>query len=91
MSSQQGLDLRRSIHIVWRHKILVGAVVVLGILAGVAYGYLHPPTLTSTALVVLPQPPLNAQVSGGNGGTDPFTATQEIIAGSNQVLRGRAA
>ena len=32
MSSQQGLDLRRSIQIVWRHKILVGAVAVLGIL-----------------------------------------------------------
>ena len=54
--NQQALDLRRSIQIVWRHKILVGAVVVLGILAGGAYGYLNPPTLTSTALVVLPPP-----------------------------------
>ena len=62
--SQQALDLRRSIQIVWRHKILVGVVVVLGILAGGAYATLHPPMLTSTALVVLPPPAQNA--TGGN-------------------------
>ena len=87
MSSQQGLDLRRSIQIVWRHKILVGAVVVLGILAGVAYGYLHPPTLTSTAQVVLPPPSPSAQAAAaGSSSADPYTTTQEFIAGSNPVL-----
>ena len=86
--NQQALDLRRSIQIVWRHKILVGTVVVLGILAGGAYGYLHPPTLTSTALVVLPPPPQNGQAPSGSGAPDPYTATQEVIAGSNQVLSG---
>lgn len=87
MSSQQGLDLRRSIQIVWRHKILVGAVVVLGILAGAAYGYLHPPTLTSTAQVVLPPPSPSAQAAAaGSSSPDPYTTTQEFIAGSNPVL-----
>jgi capsular polysaccharide biosynthesis protein len=83
--SQQALDLRRSIQIVWRHKILVGVVMVVGILAGGAYAHLHPPTPTSTALVVLPQ---TAQSAGAatNGGPNPYTATQEVIAGSNQVL-----
>jgi capsular polysaccharide biosynthesis protein len=87
MSSQQGLNLRRSIQIVWRHKILVGAVVVLGILAGVAYGYLHPPTLTSTAQVILPPPSASAQAAAaGSSSPDPYTTTQEFIAGSNPVL-----
>jgi len=84
--SQQAMDLRRSIKIVWRRKILVAAVMVLGILAGGAHAWFNPPTLASTALVVLPQPPQNAQVTGGNGTTDPFTATQKVIAGSNKVL-----
>ena len=61
--SQQALDLRRSIQIVRRHKILVGVVVALGILAGGAYAELHPPMLTSTALVVLPQSAQSAQAA----------------------------
>ena len=52
--SQQALDLRRSMQIVRRYKVLVGVVVVLGILAGGAYAVLKPPMLTSTALVALP-------------------------------------
>jgi capsular polysaccharide biosynthesis protein len=84
--SQQGLDLRRSIKILWRHKILVGVVVLLGMLVGGAYGRLYPPMMTSTALVVLPPPPQNSQVATGTGSPDPYTATQEVIAGSNQVL-----
>src|SRR5690242_9458658 len=85
--SQQGMDLRKSIKIVWRHKSLVLVVVVLGILGGGAYAWFEPPTVTSTALVVLPQPPQNAQInSSGGTGTDPFTAVQEVIAGSNKVL-----
>ena len=73
--SEQALDLRRSLQIVRRHKIIVGIVAVLGLLAGVAYTVLNPPMLTSTALVVLP----------------PSThdmATQVVIAGSNPVLAG---
>ena len=52
--SQQALDLRRSMQIVRRHKVLVGVVVALGILGGGAYAVLKPPMLTSTALIALP-------------------------------------
>ena len=86
--NRQGLGLRRSIQTVWRYKILVGAVMILGMLAGGAYAHLKPPAMTSTALVVLPPPSQNSQLAAGTGsGTaNPYTATQEVIAGSNQVL-----
>jgi capsular polysaccharide biosynthesis protein len=66
----------------------VGIAVALGFLAGGALAALRPPMLTSTALVVLPQ---SAQAQQGalvsaNGGTDPYTATQQVIAASNAVL-----
>jgi capsular polysaccharide biosynthesis protein len=87
--SQQALDLRRSVQIVRRHRLLMGIVVALGILAGVAYAVLDPPTLTSTVLVVLPQSGQAAQTgaaAAANGVPDPYTVTQEVIAKSNPVL-----
>ena len=85
--SQQALNLRRSLQIVRRHRILVAIAVVLGILAGAAYGHLDPPKMTSTALVVLPQPAQSAQQNADAGtGPDPYTATEEVIAGSTTVL-----
>lgn len=87
--SQQALDLRTSMRVVRRHKVLVAVVIVLGMLGGGGYAFRYPPMLTSTALVVLPQSSAqnNASVAGGNnGGPDPYTATQEVVAGSNQVL-----
>ena len=83
--SQQALDLRRSMQIVRRHKVLVGMVVALGMLGGAAYAVLKPPMLMSTALIALPVS-ASAQPATTTGGTDPFTATQEVVAGSYQVL-----
>ena len=88
--SQQALDLRRSMQVVRRHKLLVGIVVVLGIAGGAAYAVHKPPTLTSTALVAL-QEPVSAQQANSSsttttGGADTFTTTQEIVAGSYPVL-----
>jgi len=85
--SQKALDLPRSLQTIRRHKILVSIVVVLGILGGAAYAVLKPPMLSSTALVVLPAQQ-NQQVPGSatTTGPDPFTATQEVVAGSSQVL-----
>jgi len=71
--SEQALDLRRSVQIVRRHKILVGGFVLLGILAGAGYAVLKPPMLTSTALVGLPP-------------NTHDTNTQVVIAGSSPVL-----
>ena len=73
--SEQALDLRRSLQIVRRHKTMVGIFAAIGLLAGAGYTALNPPTLASTALVVLP----------------PSThdmATQVIVADSAPVLEG---
>ena len=51
--SQETLDLRRSIRIVRRHKLLMGVAVALGCLACGAYAVLKPSMVTSTALVLL--------------------------------------
>ena len=85
--SQQALDLRRFVQIVRRYKVLVGFVLVLGLVAGGAYAGRNPASYTSTALVVLPQAGQNGAAEA-NGQVDPYTATQEVIAGGNQVLSG---
>lgn len=85
--SEKALDLRRSVQLVRRHKWLMSVVTVLGLLAGGAYSTVRPPLLTSTALIVLPQ---SAQATAGaaaaTGTTDPYTATQVVIARSTPVL-----
>jgi capsular polysaccharide biosynthesis protein len=89
--SQEALDLRRSVQIVRRHKLLMGIMVILGLLAGGAFAVLDPPLVTSTALVLLPQAGQTAQsgaAAAANGTPDPFTATEEVIAKSNPVLAG---
>jgi capsular polysaccharide biosynthesis protein len=73
--SEQALDLRRSMQIVRRHKVVVAIFIVLGIAAGAAYTLRHPPLLTSYALVLL-SPSIND------------TATQVVIADSDPVLAG---
>lgn len=86
--SQQALDLGRSIQIVRRHRVFVVVVVALAILGGAAYAVLKPPMVTSTALIALPTS-TNAQAPATTtGGTDAFTATQEVVAGSYHVLSG---
>ena len=55
--------------------------------AAVATVAFSPVTVMSTALVVLPQAGQNA-AAAASGQPGPFTATQEVIAGSDQVLSG---
>lgn len=76
--SQQALDLRKSILIIRRLKVLVGIVAALGLLAGAAYAALKPPALTSTAEVLFPSSVQSTQ-------------TQELIAESYPVLSAAAA
>jgi capsular polysaccharide biosynthesis protein len=56
-----------------RHKRLIGLVAAAGLLAGAAYAVLHPPLLSSTAQIILPN-------------SAPNVPTQVVIAGSNPVL-----
>jgi capsular polysaccharide biosynthesis protein len=73
--SEQALDLRRSLHVAWRHKTIVGIVAALGFLLGVGYASIHPSMLTARTLVVLPQ-------------NTPNMATEVVVAGSDPVLNG---
>lgn len=89
--SQETLDLRRSIRIIRRHKLLMGVMVTLGVLASCVYVVLQSPTFTSTALVLLSQSGQAAQAgaeAAANGGPNPWTTTQVVIATSNPVLMG---
>jgi capsular polysaccharide biosynthesis protein len=73
--SEQALDLRRSLLIVWRHKIMVGIAGAIGLAAGVAFTVHSPPQFSSSALVELP-PSVHT------------LATQVVIASSDDVLAG---
>jgi len=93
--SEQALNLRRSVHNLRRHKILIGSATALGLLFGSTYSVQHPPMLTSTALVVLPAAVQSAGAATGpgagaatTGGPDPYMASQIVIAGSDPVLSG---
>ena len=90
--SQGTLDLRWIARRIW---LAVGAVAVWGLLGGIAVATLHPPVLTSTALVVLPAAVQSAGSATGpgagaatTGGPDPYMAAQIVIAGSDPVLSG---
>ena len=76
--SGQALDLKRSLQIVRRHWLSVSAVAVLGLVTGGAYAALHPPELTSTALVRIVSP--LSPTSANN------VATLVVVASSDPVL-----
>jgi capsular polysaccharide biosynthesis protein len=85
--SKPASDLRRSLRVVRRYLILVGLAAAAGLLAGATAAAVSPVMVTSTALVVLPQVGQNA-AAAADGEPGPFTATQEVIAGSYPVLSG---
>jgi capsular polysaccharide biosynthesis protein len=71
--SQEPLDLKKSVLIIRRHKVLIGIVAGLGLLIGAGYAEVKPPAFTSSAIVSLP----SSKVS---------MATQAVIADSIPVL-----
>jgi capsular polysaccharide biosynthesis protein len=83
--SEQALDLRRSVQVVRRHRILVGFVAALGLTLGGAYAAHKPPMFNSTVLLVLPQAAQNA-ATAADGQTNIYMATQAVIASSYPVL-----
>ena len=74
--SQQSLNVQQVAQLARRHKFLVGALTVAGLLVGGLYSVLYPPMVTSAALVVLPPNAPNA----------PNIATEVVIADSQPVL-----
>jgi capsular polysaccharide biosynthesis protein len=71
--TQQPLNLRRVSELVGRHKAVVGAAIGIGLIVGAAIGSVDPPSVTSSALVILP----NTRTS---------TQTLMVIATSDPVL-----
>jgi len=71
--SDQPLDLRRSMQLLRRHKIVVAAFAVLGLAGGIGLATLSKPMFTSNALVVFPSSVHD-------------TSTQVFIATSDPVL-----
>jgi capsular polysaccharide biosynthesis protein len=86
--SQQGRGPRKPIQIVRRHKLLVGIMAAVGLLAGGGYAAFNPVSVTSTALVLLTQTGQSGANPAGSNVPDPYTVTQEVIAKSTPVLLG---
>ncbi|MGW7685864.1 Wzz/FepE/Etk N-terminal domain-containing protein [Kribbella sp. NPDC054772] len=85
MSAQQ-LDVKKSWRAIRRHRLIVAAVAAVGLLGGLAYGFVVPAAYTATSLVVLPPAPAtDAQTSTG-AGTQSID-TQVFIANSEPVLK----
>jgi capsular polysaccharide biosynthesis protein len=78
--SGQALDLKRSVQIIRRHRILVGALAVAGLIAGASYTLYKPPMFSTSALVVVP----NAK--GFATASSAYVDTQVVIAHSDPVL-----
>jgi len=52
--SEQPLDLRASVAVLWRRRRVVGAFAAIGLLGGLAYGVIRPAEPSAVALVLLP-------------------------------------
>jgi capsular polysaccharide biosynthesis protein len=76
--SQEPQDLKKSVLIIRRHKVLIGIVAGVGLLIGAGYAEVKPPEFTSTAIVSLPSSGVSI-------------ATQAVIADSIPVLSGALA
>jgi capsular polysaccharide biosynthesis protein len=72
--SEQALDLRKALQLVWRRKRLVVIFAAAGLLLGSVYTAVSPPVPAGTALVILPSNIKDLQ-------------TQVVIATSDQVLQ----
>jgi hypothetical protein len=68
--------------LVRRHWMAVSEVAAVSSLAGVVIALLHPPMMTSTALVLVTSPAQNAACCA----PDSYIAVQEVVAGSDAVL-----
>lgn len=78
--------LRRFLQVIRRYAILLGITAAVSLLAGIATAAASPVTVTSTPLVL---PPVGQKTAAAaNGEPGPFTATQEVMAGSDPVLSG---
>lgn len=83
MSAQQ-LDVKKSWRAIRRDRLLIVAIALIGLVAGIAYAFAQPPMHTATSMVVLPPPP-SADPEKATGTQS--VETQVFIAESAPVLR----
>jgi capsular polysaccharide biosynthesis protein len=76
--TDQPIDFRRFLDIVWQYRLVVGVVALVGCLGGVIYTLQNPPLWSSSAVV---------EVSTSSTGV---TATQAVIAGTDQSVLNAA-
>jgi hypothetical protein len=72
--SRPPLNLRRVFELTRRHKAVVGAAVGIGLIVGAAIGSVDPPSVTSSALVILPNTRTSAQTLLVIATSDPVLA-----------------
>jgi capsular polysaccharide biosynthesis protein len=78
--SEQALDFKRSVRIIRRYLALVGALALLGLLAGAGYSLYKPPLQSASTLVVVPS------AKGFSSANTAYINTQVVIAHSDPVL-----
>jgi capsular polysaccharide biosynthesis protein len=86
--SEQALDLRRSVQVVRRYRLQVGAVALIGLLAGTGYAAAHPPPYRAESLVLIAESGSAAAQATTPSGVSSQIATEVIIADSDLVLAG---
>ena len=85
--SEQALDLRRSLQVVRRHRIQVGAIALVGLLAGAGYAAAHPPPYRSETLVLIAESGSAAAQATTPSGVSSQIATNSLgIAAVGTVL-----
>src|SRR5260370_8409090 len=87
--SQETLDLRRSMQLVRRHKVVVAAFAALGLLAGAGLVLHRPPMLSSEALVNVVLPPTEQAAAPAQAAVtslNPAPPTQMGIPGHTSSL-----
>jgi capsular polysaccharide biosynthesis protein len=79
---EQAIDLRSSLAILRRHRVVLSAAAAIGLSAGVAYVVAVPAKYSSVSLVLLPPPTHDSSGQSSSRGID----TEVRIAGSDVVL-----
>jgi capsular polysaccharide biosynthesis protein len=78
--NEQLLDVKRVLHLVWRHRVLASIFVVVALVGSVAFVFLRPPLYSSAALVLLPgSSGTNGQSVGDDMSTDSQIATSAAV------------
>jgi len=95
VNEEEPLNLRTSLHEIWRRRLMVIVVAIICGLGGLAYGLFKPVKETAIALVLLPPSTAsnssNSGNSGNSGAVGTDITTDAVIARSTPVLAAAGA